>query len=321
MDLDSVADELYAASPDEFVERRKQQAAEARAAKDRDLVKAVLALRRPTRSAWLVNLLARAATTEVAALLELGAALGDAQRRGSGPDLRRLSQQRHTTIEALTRQAVALAADHGHAATEATRQEVSQTLQAALADGAVAQLVRAGRVVQAASYGGFGPLDLFGGVVPAGEPAGQHPAGPRDSALSPHSHSDSDSDSDSDKGEDERADPLDAVPDEEAVRARQEAEATVRTATEALSEARQRADQADITAQDQTTRADELADQVEALRAQLEAAEAAEREAQDQARAARKELQQAQRAVSEAEQTLRDAEAELTRLQADPAER
>jgi hypothetical protein len=314
MDLDSVADELYRASPDEFVERRKQQAAAARAAKDRDLAKAVLALRRPTRSAWLVNLLAHAAPTEVSALLELGTALADAQRRGSGPDLRELSRQRHTTIEALTRQAVSLAADQGHAATEATRQEVSQTLQAALADGEVADLVRAGRVVQAASYGGFGPLDLF-----AAAPAPATQALPEVAESPARAHSAPSPESPA-EGEGAPAVGPDAAPspaDEEAERARREAESAVRSATEGLEEARRLAEEAETAAQEQTSRADELADQVDSLRTQLSDAEAAERQAQDEARAARRAGQQAQRAVSEAEQALHEAEAELTRLAAD----
>ena len=314
MDLDSVADELYRASPDEFVERRKQQAAAARAAKDRDLAKAVLALRRPTRSAWLVNLLAHAAPTEVSALLELGTALADAQRRGSGPDLRELSRQRHTTIEALTRQAVSLAADQGHAATEPTRQEVSQTLQAALADGEVAELVRAGRVVQAASYGGFGPLDLF-----AAAPAPATQAAPEVAESPARAHSAPSPESPA-EGEGAPAVGPDAAPspaDEEAERARREAESAVRSATEGLEEARRLAEEAETAAQEQTSRADELADQVDSLRTQLSDAEAAERQAQDEARAARRAGQQAQRAVSEAEQALHEAEAELTRLAAD----
>ena len=305
MDLDSAADELYRASPDDFVERRKQQAAEARAAKDRDLAKAILALRRPTRSAWLVNLLAKEAPTEVTALLELGAALADAQRRGSGADLRRLSQERHQTIETLTRRAVALAADRGHHAAEATRQEVSQTLQAALADQEVAGLVRAGRVVQAASYGGFGPLDLLGALPSAAPAAGQEDEG----AAASGSAAEDDSPAQDPAGPDVSAG---SEVDAAAQRARREAEATVRAAGEERDEARRRADEAKSRAEEQTSRADELAEQVETLRAQLEEAEAAERQAQDEARAARKEHQQAQRTLSDAERTLREAEQALT---------
>ena len=59
MDLAAATAELYAGSPDDFVERRKALAGQARAAKDRALATAIGKLRRPTRSAWLVNLYAR----------------------------------------------------------------------------------------------------------------------------------------------------------------------------------------------------------------------------------------------------------------------
>ena len=163
VDLAAAKDELYAGSPDDFIERRKALAAEARAAKDRPLATAIGRLRRPTRSAWLVNLYAREASDEVAALLELGAALQAAQSQLAAAELRRLSGERQKTLTAATRRAVALGEARGYAATEAVRQEVAQTLQAALADPNVADDVRAGTVTEAHAYGGFG---VFGVASP-----------------------------------------------------------------------------------------------------------------------------------------------------------
>jgi hypothetical protein len=295
MDLESVADELYSASPDEFVERRKERVAEARSVKDRELVKAIGQLRRPTRSAWLVNLLSREAGEDVADLLELGTALAQAQQRGSGPDLRRLSKQRHAALEALTRRAVELGAARGHTATEATRQEVSQTLQAALADPSVAELVRTGRVLQPASYGGFGPMDLFGGALtpspdtgpphPSSEDAtgGDVPATATDTQTTP-----------------EPEDP-----------ARVAAEVALRDAHQAAAEAREQAATANREAEQATAEADDLADRVEELRTRLQEAEEEERRAREQARAARKEAQQRQQAVTGAEEALAEAQRAL----------
>ena len=65
MDLETATDELYALSPDEFIERRQQLVAEARKAQDRELATQIGKLRRPTRSAWLINLLARQEPDEV----------------------------------------------------------------------------------------------------------------------------------------------------------------------------------------------------------------------------------------------------------------
>ena len=96
MDLDQAADELYAVSPDDFMARRTALVGEARAAGDRPLAKEIGQLRKPTRSAWLVNLLARAEGKKITELLELGTALQRAQQRMEGDELRRLSKERRT---------------------------------------------------------------------------------------------------------------------------------------------------------------------------------------------------------------------------------
>jgi hypothetical protein len=280
VDLASAADELYAGSPDDFIERRKALVTQARAAKDRQLATAVGALRRPTRSAWLVNLYARQAPDELGALLDLGEALQAAQEQLSGPDLRRLSAERGKALAAATRRAVELGRDHGYDAPEAARLEVSQTLQAALADPEVAAQVRAGTVAQAQAYGGFGPFAL---TPPAA-------AAMPDQEPEPDQEAESEPES---PAEDDGA---------EARRAEAEAEAANRleTAEAALSAAAEDAETA-------TTRADELADRVEALRTELADAEQAESDALRQARAARKamaELEETVRAAREAYEAL-----------------
>ena len=103
MDLDQAADELYAVSPDDFMARRTALVGEARAAGDRALAKQIGQLRKPTRSAWLVNLLAREEGSRITELLELGAALQRAQQRMEGDELRRLSKERRRLIDALAR--------------------------------------------------------------------------------------------------------------------------------------------------------------------------------------------------------------------------
>ena len=63
-------------------------------------------------------------------------------------------------MDALARRAVELGREHGYNAPDAAMQEVGQTLQTALGDHEIADLVRAGRLTQAVTYGGFGPTDL-----------------------------------------------------------------------------------------------------------------------------------------------------------------
>lgn len=289
MDLESIAEELYAGSPDDFVERRTRWVAEARAARERPLAKSISQLRRPSRSAWMVNLLSRQASEDVRALLDLGTALGEAQQRAAGDDLRRLSSQRQAALAALTRRAGELAAVAGHAATETTRQEVSSTLQAALADAAVADLVRAGRVTSPATYGGFGPLDLFAGA------ASPPPSAMQAAAMAKEPGSGSE--------------PPEQPPESD--QARREADEAVGRASEVLEAAEHEAAQAALDAEDATRRADELAEAVEALRERLQRAEDEERQAGELARAARRRASQQQRAVADASRALAETQGAL----------
>jgi hypothetical protein len=152
----AAVDELYGADPQAFTERRAELAAAARDAGDRAGAKAIAALRRPTRAAWMVNLLARTDPSGPAKLAELGAALRAAQEAGHGPRLRELSAARGALVDALTSQALSLAG--AAEPTPALRLEVSQTLTAALADPGVAADFAAGTLTRAVQWSGFGVL-------------------------------------------------------------------------------------------------------------------------------------------------------------------
>ena len=150
--------ELYGAAPEAFTERRGELAAAARGARDRSAAKAIAALRRPTRAAWVANRLARTDPGAAPKLAELAAALRAAQEARHGPRLRELSAARGALVDALTAQALA-AADVADAP-PSLRLEVSQTLTAALADPEVAADFAGGTLTRAAQWSGFG-------VVPA----------------------------------------------------------------------------------------------------------------------------------------------------------
>jgi hypothetical protein len=285
VDLDAAVNELYAISPDDFIERRQQLVAEAKQASDRDLATQIGKLRRPTRSAWLINLLARAEADDITALLELGVALQEAQQRMAGDELRELSVQRRKTVDAMARRAVELGREQGYDPPDGALQEVSQTLQSALADQAIAELVLAGRLTQAVTYGGFGSTDLasaLGASLPA-----KAPSRPAETAGAPA-----------------------AAPKRDA-KQRREAEKAAAEAQQQAMEARQVAESAEEAAQAATQRADDLADHVESLRSQLRQTEAAEREAREEARAARKRSQELRQAALAAEQAAAAAEQAL----------
>jgi hypothetical protein len=285
VDLDTAADELYAVSPDDFIERRQQLVAEARQEGNREIATQIGKLRRPTRSAWLINLLAREESDNINALFELGAALQQAQQRMAGDELRQLSAERRKTVDALARRAVELGRQQGYEAPDGASQEVGQTLQSALGDPEIADLVRAGHLTQAVTYGGFGPSDLasaLGASLPT-----KAPSRPEKQAEAPQ-----------------------PAPKRDA-KQRREAEKAASEARELATEARQAAESAEEEAEAATQRADDLADQVESLRTQLRQTEAAEREARDEARAARKHYQELRQAALSAEQAVAAAEEAL----------
>jgi len=156
-DLDVIADELYALPPDEFVPARDDRVTAAKQAGDRDLARALARLRRPTKAAWLANLLARHRTEQLDGLVALARSLAQAQQQLDGDALRALSGQRHRAVAAMARDAGRLAARRGEAVSDALLREVAGILDAALADPAVAEEVRAGRLTKTVRYSGFGP--------------------------------------------------------------------------------------------------------------------------------------------------------------------
>ncbi|GEM_PF-431372 len=174
---DAIA-ELYAADPDGFIARRDQLAAAARSAGQAAAARQIAGLRKPTRAAWMVNLLARREQDLVVGLGDLGGQLRAAQRSLDGERIRELSGRRRALVEELTRKAIALSGEH--AAPAVLRDEVSATLSAALADPEVAEQVAAGRLVRAVRREGFGEpgaVPLLVVPSPAGSGAGAGTAG------------------------------------------------------------------------------------------------------------------------------------------------
>jgi hypothetical protein len=149
------AAELYSSDPDTFIERRGVLVARARAAGQAPAAKRIAGLRKPTRSAWVLNQLARAEPGVPAELARLGQELRAAQRSLDGTALRELSLRRRQLIDALARRAFTVSGVPAPPA--ALRDEVTATLGAALADPEVADRLAAGTLERAARSEGFGP--------------------------------------------------------------------------------------------------------------------------------------------------------------------
>jgi len=150
----AIAD-LYSGDLDAFIQRRRDLAAQARAAGDREAAKAIAGLGKPTRSAWAVNKLVHADPGVPSTLAELGDRLRAGEAALDGASIRELSRARRELIDALTKRALAETGESSPSA--AMREEVTDTFSAALADPDVADQVAAGRLLRPTRWAGFGP--------------------------------------------------------------------------------------------------------------------------------------------------------------------
>ena len=173
-DLDAALAALYQLPLEQFVATRDQLARRLRAAGDRTTARQVAALRRPPVSAWTANQLAHAAPNALAELLEVGAALRQAQQDalagqpGAARQLRTATAHLRAAITRLSTRAETLLVRSGHAASDATLSRLAATLQAAATgDEATRAALAQGRLPGDLDPAGFG---LEVGSTPA-EPA------------------------------------------------------------------------------------------------------------------------------------------------------
>lgn len=156
MELEEVADELYEVAPEDFIEARTARQDEAKAEGDKALAKAIGSLPKPSLAAWVCNLLVRAHREEIEGLVELGDLLRDAQQNLAGDELRALNTQRGQLLNALTRQASALARERGHRIGPNIATQVEETLRAAMADPEAGGALLTGRLTSPMNYSGLG---------------------------------------------------------------------------------------------------------------------------------------------------------------------
>ncbi|WJL96838.1 transposase [Microbacterium sp. ET2] len=271
-ELDAVAAELYALRPDEFTAARNARALAA----PRALGSRIRSLRKPAASAWAVDLLAREGRlTEV---LDLAAALREAQDDLDAKEMQRLGRERRALVQALARQAVTLAAEHGVTVSAAARDDVAATITAALLDPLAGAAVATGRLIRPLEATGVDPVDLseaVGGSIP----------GLPDAAARPERTTD----------------------DLAARRARKAAEQAVRAAERGASDAERELTRAEALLATATERADHLSERVEELRAQLARVEKDARAAADARKAAAAARTAAAERVEDARRTLETA--------------
>ncbi len=175
------AGRLYAIDAQDFTALRTELAAAARQAGDRVAAKLIVALRKPSRSASVVNRLVAAEPETAHRLSELGDALRTAQRTLATAELRDLGKQRRFVVDTLAARAFQIASVTAPA--PALREEVVGTLNAALADPVLCNQVAQGRLLQSLQWEGFGSggrpdLSLVPNTVLTVEPSSPEAAPP-----------------------------------------------------------------------------------------------------------------------------------------------
>ncbi|MGO4444374.1 hypothetical protein AB4Z42_13555 [Mycobacterium sp. 2YAF39] len=145
-------DALYAAKLADFTQLRTTLAAEAKKRGDAETAKQISAARKPTSAAHTVNVLVLTDPAVRRRLTDLGERLRAAHAGMDGGLIRELTAQQRRLIDELARAAFKAAAVTSPTAT--LREDVTATLQAAIADPEVA--ARLGRLTKAEQWSGFG---------------------------------------------------------------------------------------------------------------------------------------------------------------------
>ncbi|WP_123027368.1 hypothetical protein [Mycolicibacterium stellerae] len=156
-------DELFRAKPEEFTALRTRLVADAKKRGDAAAAKRISGARRPTTAAWVVNLLAHTNADATQSLTDLGERLRAAHAAMDGAAIRELSSEQRSLVDELVRAAFQGADMTNPSAT--LREDVTSTLQAAVADPDVAE--RLGRLAKAEQWSGFGDFGATTAVFTA----------------------------------------------------------------------------------------------------------------------------------------------------------
>ena len=171
MTVEADLDALYGVRPEEFTALRKDLSTAAKKRGDPDAAKLIAAARRPTTAAWVVNVLVRTDATARPRLAELSDALRAAHAAMDGDRIRELTAAQRKLVAELVRAAIAAA--ELSVPSGALRDDVTNTLQAAIADPDVA--ARLGRLEKAEEWSGFGDFGETSAVIAVSSPKVREP--------------------------------------------------------------------------------------------------------------------------------------------------
>jgi hypothetical protein len=164
-------DRLFSVPLEDFVAERKQVAKELREAGDREAAAEVAKLPKPTPPAWALNQLARSEPDAVGAWLDAAEELR-AVSASPGRGLREAIEAHRDATRTLLGVVRDRARPGGKPLSEPMLERVRELLQAATVDGAVADELRAGRIVEGGEPPAFGAAQALTAAGEGGEGAG-----------------------------------------------------------------------------------------------------------------------------------------------------
>lgn len=162
------AADLYGLPPEEFAAARNALSKRLSAEGEREAAAEVRKLRKPSRTAWALNQLARQRPDDIDELLARGAALREAQARalaGDATALRPAAREEQQHVDMLVDAAASLM---GEQVSPSTTDRLRNTLRAAAIDDDAAAQLRDGRLTGDLDAAGLG-LEQFAGELP-GQP-------------------------------------------------------------------------------------------------------------------------------------------------------
>jgi hypothetical protein len=145
-------DDLYGLPLAEFTPARNALAKRLRADGEREAADEAGSARKPTASAWAVNQLVRREGKQIEDLLSLGGELREAQARlvggGDAGDVLALSDRERGLVQELVEKGAGILEASAGRASEATLEDLRETLHAAALDEEAAAAVAGGRLVK-----------------------------------------------------------------------------------------------------------------------------------------------------------------------------
>src|SRR5215218_9154185 len=166
-EIEQELDRLYGLRLNEFTAARNDLVKSLRKAGDEQAADTVASLSKPTVSAWAINQADRQATDQVAALIDAGRELFEAQKAALGGEaaerFEAAQKEQRSAVSAVVRAARSVLQQAGHAASDQTAARIASTLRAASVDENGQQLLRAGRFTDDFEGGG---MFLLAGAAP-----------------------------------------------------------------------------------------------------------------------------------------------------------